>query len=77
MAIANERRTSSYTFSTEKALVAFFSRTMPRPLIKSTMRRLKSTFVGREGDTPEAAQLQFLKKCEYELIRIAGEGVPE
>jgi hypothetical protein len=72
-----ERRSTSYTFSTEKTLVAFFSKTMPRGLVKTTIRRLKSSFVAREGESPDAAQLQFLKKCEYELIRIAGEGVPE
>jgi hypothetical protein len=68
---AEERREYNYTFLSEKDLTAFFSSSLPRKVIKRAMNAVKQDFIRRKLSTSHEHKLQFLKKCEGELVRLA------
>ena len=70
----DERRTDRYTFTTLKALVKYFMAWLPKELIKEKVELAKQGFVPRAGISEEETRLQFLKKCEYMLVRLLRSG---
>jgi hypothetical protein len=65
----NDRRENSYTFASEKMLVEFFSRTLTQDEITAIFGSIRSNFIKRPSQSAREHTLQFLKKCETELIR--------
>lgn len=71
---APDRRNDGYAFTSEKALVRFFSGTFPRKTIEKVIARHKKTFVERAGTEPAESKMQLLKRVEHELLRMAQTG---
>lgn len=65
----DERRTNRYTFTSMKALQSYFMTWLPEEEIAQMVENAKSGFVVRQGSSSEETRLQFLKKCEYLLVR--------
>lgn len=65
----HERRTGSYSFSSEKDLIAFFTQLLPKEKILNIINTCKKAFVSRGETRKTELDLQFLKKCECELVR--------
>jgi hypothetical protein len=68
-----DRRIDNYTFTTERDLVAFFRQSLPDRLIRRTIKSIKDDFVRRSLSTQREGKLQYLKKCEIELVRLSRE----
>lgn len=69
--MTDNRRQNRYVITSQSDLVAFFSDTLPKTLIKETIRQMKIKFVKRPECTGHTNKIQFLKKCEWELVRMA------
>jgi hypothetical protein len=65
-----ERRNDTYTFTSERGLIDFFSATMPKAEIKKVLDAFKNDFCHRTSNNKTEDRLQLLKKCEAELMRI-------
>lgn len=70
----DERRSSRYTFTSRKVLVRYFSSWLPEEEIEEIVEKAKTDFVTRQGYSEEETRLQFLKKCEYSLVRLLRSG---
>ncbi|MDQ3001100.1 MAG: hypothetical protein M3Y08_07550 [Fibrobacterota bacterium] len=70
----DERRTDSYTFTNLKGLVRYFSTWLEEEDIDEVVKTSKVGFTTRTGCDNEETKLQFLKKCEYALVRILRKG---
>lgn len=68
--IIDDRRQNRYSFTTQKDIITFFSTILPKPIIKETIRTMKKKIKSREDVSKKEIKLQFLKKCEWELVRI-------
>jgi hypothetical protein len=64
-----ERRTDRYTFTSRKALDRYFSAWVDEEDIEEVVEAARIGFVVRQGCDEELTRLQFLKKCEYALVR--------
>lgn len=64
-----ERRTDRYTFTSRKALDRYFSAWLDKDEIEAIVESARTGFIVREGCGEELTRLQFLKKCEYALVR--------
>ncbi len=73
----NEKRESRYSFTSQGDLTAFFSDTLPKKVIKETIRSLSKKFVKRPEVSWTVNRLQFLKKCEWELVRLSEKTIVE
>lgn len=73
----NNKRQNRYSFTSRKDLIAFFSDTLPKNVIKETIRNIKKTFTKRANDSWTSNKMQFLKKCEWELVRLYKKNFPE
>jgi hypothetical protein len=69
-----ERRTDRYTFTSRKALNRYFSAWMEEEEIEEVVEAAKIGFIVRKGCDEELTRLQFLKKCEYALVRLIRSG---
>lgn len=69
--IIADRRQNRYSFTTQKDIITFFSTILPKPVIKETIRTMKKKFKPRGDVSKKDIKLQFLKKCEWELVRIS------
>jgi hypothetical protein len=67
--VLDERRTHHYSFISMQALQRYFSAWLPDEEIKDRVERARTGFVQRAGCSAEETRLQFLKKCEYSLVR--------
>ncbi|MBD3392084.1 MAG: hypothetical protein GF418_08410 [Chitinivibrionales bacterium] len=67
----SERRHDSYAFTSERDLVNFFSASLPKKTVRKTIASVKADFVQRKLGTSREHKLQFLKKCEVELVRLS------
>lgn len=67
-----DRRQNRYSFSSQKDLVTFFSTVLPKKVILETINTMKKKFKTRgERETSKIDnKMQFLKKCEWELVRL-------
>ena len=65
-----DRRQNGYSFSSQKDLVTFFSTVLPKKVILETIKTLKQNFQPREDTSKADNKMQFLKKCEWELVRL-------
>jgi hypothetical protein len=72
----DERRTHRYTFTSMKALRGYFSTWLPEERIEELVENAKIGFVPRSGNSEEETRLQFLKKCEYQMVRLLRSGTP-
>lgn len=70
----DERRTSRYTFTSLKALRGYFSAWLPEEEIEELVENAKIGFTRRAGCSEEETRLQFLKKCEYQMVRLLRSG---
>jgi hypothetical protein len=70
----DERRTSRYTFTTLKALKGYFRAWLAEEEIEELVENAKIGFTQRAGCSDEETRLQFLKKCEYKLVRLLRSG---
>ena len=70
----DERRTDRYTFTSLKALNRYFSAWLPEEEIEDLVNEAKGGFKTRNGCSDEETRLQFLKKCEYNLVRLLRSG---
>ena len=68
--LKKERRRDSYAFESEKDLLAFFSNSLSKQVIKETIKRVKKVFILRDDNTHGEKKLQMIKKCEAELVRL-------
>lgn len=66
-----DRRQSNYVFTSLTDLIYYFSDTISRKDIKETIRRIKKKFIKRSNISHIQNKLQFLKKCEIELVKIS------
>ena len=73
----HEKRESRYSFTSQGDLIAFFSDTLPKKVIKETIRSLRKKFVKRPDASWTVNRMQFLKKCEWELVRLSKKTVTE
>jgi len=73
----NEKRESRYSFTSQGDLIAFFSDALPEKVIKETIRSSRKNFVKRPGASWTVTRLQFLKKCEWELVRLSKKTIVE
>jgi hypothetical protein len=67
----NEKRQNRYVFTSISDLIAFFSDTVPKKEILAVIRRARDTFKKRPNLPAASRKLQLIKKCEWELVRIA------
>ncbi len=67
----NEKRNDRYTFQSQRDLMTFFSGALPKSVIKDTIREVKKNYVKRLDISKTLDRLQFLKKCEWELVRLS------
>jgi hypothetical protein len=65
----DERRTDTYTFTSIKGIYQYFSSWLDKEEIKDIIEDAKSGFTHRSGASKEIDELQFIKKCEYLLVR--------
>lgn len=70
-----ENRTDLYSFTSQKDIVKFFSDTFTKKYIRKIIKTQKEGFIPRPDTSKEINRMQFLKKCEWELIRLAKEKV--
>lgn len=70
---SKENRTELYSFTSQKDIVNFFSDTFPKKHIRKIIKTQKEGFVPRPDTSKEVNKMQFLKKCEWELVRLARE----
>jgi len=63
-------RTDLYTFLRMKDLKAYYTGLIPDNILRSMIEKLKKDFKKRKGVPAKLNNLQFLKKCEWELNRI-------
>jgi hypothetical protein len=71
----DDRRTDSYTFTSMKGLLHYFSTWLEREEITEVVENSKTGFVRRNGSDHDETQLQMIKKCEYALVRILRKGL--
>ncbi len=64
----NDRRKETYSFACEKDLISFFSTTLPPHVVQDTIRECRSHYVQRNGTSEREQKLQFIRKCEIELL---------
>lgn len=64
-----ERRSSTYSFLTEKDMVSFFSNLLPKSKIENIIGISKKEFVIRNTSAEAETQLQFIRKCECKILR--------
>lgn len=64
-----ERRTDRYTFTSRKSLDRYFSAWVDVDEIEEVVEAARIGFVVRNGCDEALTRLQFLKKCEYSLVR--------
>ena len=65
----NNNRQETYSFRTQKDLIAYFSDIIPPKQIKNIIKKMKGTFIKRPEALGKIEKMQFLKKCEWELVR--------
>ena len=70
----DERRTNRYTFTSLKALRGYFGAWLAEDEIEDLVENAKIGFTHRAGCSEEETRLQFLKKCEYKLVRLLRSG---
>lgn len=70
----DERRTSRYTFTSLKALRSYFGAWLAEEEIEELVEKAKIGFTHRAGCSDEETHLQFLKKCEYQMVRLLRNG---
>jgi hypothetical protein len=70
----DERRTNRYTFTSMKALRGYFRSWLADEEIEDLVENAKIGFTHRAGCSEEETRLQFLKKCEYQLVRLLRNG---
>ena len=70
----DERRTGRYTFTSLKALRGYFGAWLAEEEIEELVETAKIGFVQRAGCSEEETRLQFLKKCEYQMVRLLRNG---
>lgn len=73
----NEKRESRYSFTSQGDLLAFFSDTLSKKVIRKTISSLKRNFIQRPEVSWTVNRLQFLKKCEWELVRLSKKTIIE
>ena len=67
----NNNRNQRYTFTTQRDLITFFSGALPKSVIRDTIREMKKKYVKRLNMSKATDKLQFLKKCEWELVKLS------
>lgn len=70
----DERRTDTYTFTSMKGLVRYFTTWLDKEEISEVIENSKIGFTVRAGCDAEETKLQMIKKCEYALVRILRKG---
>lgn len=70
----DERRTDRYTFTSLKGLMKYFRAWMEKDEIQEVIDGAKKGFQARSGVSREVTELQFIKKCEYILVRLLRNG---
>ncbi len=65
-----ERRNPLYTFTSNKALIQYFSNFIPKEEVISNIELLRKEFKERSGTSRVETRYQFLKKCECHLLNI-------
>lgn len=66
--VYTDRRKETYSFACEKDLTSFFSTTLPPVVVQNTIRECRSQYVQRNGTSEREQKLQFIRKCEIELL---------
>jgi hypothetical protein len=66
-----DRRQNNYVFTSINDIIYYFSDTISRKTIKETIRTTKNKFIKRSNVSRIQNKLQFLKKCEIELVKIS------
>lgn len=64
-----DKRKDVYLFQSKKDLISFFSNWIPKDIILETMRIMREKFIKRKGCSRKETKLQYLKKCEFALVR--------
>jgi hypothetical protein len=70
----DERRTDSYTFTSMKGLIRYFTTWLDEEDISQVIEDSKTGFIIRTGCDADETKLQMIKKCEYALVRILRKG---
>lgn len=71
-----KRRNDVYIFESEKDLISFFSRWLSKKEIKDICTASKKNFVTRHGCTKKETFLQYLKRCEFNIVKKIRKGEP-
>ncbi len=66
----DDRRSDNYTFTSIKGLSRYFSSWLDDEEIETVVEGAKVGFLVRLGTSSQETKLQFIKKCEYALVRI-------
>lgn len=64
-----DKRNSTYVFSTMQGLKKYFSAHFTKKEIQAVILEAKKAFVVRGGILEDETQLQFINKCEVELLK--------
>lgn len=68
-----ERRADHYSFKSERELTAFFGHSLPVSRVREIIERQRAAFVARAGSDARERKIEFLRKCEWELVRVMRE----
>jgi hypothetical protein len=66
-----DRRKCNYVFTSLNDIIYYFSDTISRKTIRETIQTTKNKFIKRSNVSRIENKLQFLKKCEIELVKIS------
>ena len=64
-----DKRNNLYVFSNLRDLKKYFRQYMPAPEVEKIISTASQGFVTREGASRKETELQFIKKCEYIMVR--------
>lgn len=65
----HERRGETFTFKSERALINFFSPMVPKAQLQAIIEAARAQFTSRSSNSALQNRLEFLKKCECEVLR--------
>jgi len=66
---AVDKRNSTYVFSSMSDLKKYFSGFFSKKEIQEVINDSKKAFIVRDGISEDETQLQFINKCEVELLK--------
>ncbi len=64
-----QRRSNLYAFSSLNSVKKYFQQFFSAEAIENEVETAREGFITRRGSSEKETQLQFVKKCEFRLLR--------